>query len=90
MSEPSADRVSAQRERQAWMAEAIVMMSRLCEEAEAAETERDEAQKRIGELKERLAMRSITAHFLLKADACDWHVCELEPCVSDRALLEAK
>ena len=49
MSELSADRVSAQRERQAWMAEAIVMMSRLCEEAEAAETERDEARKRITE-----------------------------------------
>ena len=51
----------------------------------ADRTQREEC---IRELKERLALRSITAHFLIKADDCDWHVCELEPCVSDRALLE--
>ena len=56
--------------------------------ADTAQADRTRNQERIVELKERLAMRSITAHFLLKADACDWHVCELEPCVSDRALLE--
>ena len=44
--------------------------------------------ERIEALKERLALRSITAHFLIKADDCDWQACEVEPCVSDRALLE--
>ena len=56
--------------------------------ADTALADRARYKERIGALKERLALRSITAHFLLKADACDWHVCELEPCVSDRALLE--
>ena len=54
MSDVSADRVSAQRERQAWMAEAIVMMSRLCEEADTAEVQRDEAQAEAARLRERI------------------------------------
>ena len=51
MGDVSADRVSAQRERQAWMAEAIVMMSRLCEEADTAEAQRDEAQAEAARLR---------------------------------------
>lgn len=72
MASPSADRDSARRERDAWRREAIAMMARLCNAADSAETERDEARDETGRLREALVRRHKHGYGIvdLRCDAC--------------------